>query len=448
MQDKIILGGIVGIGLAVAVVLGFLNGNLALTRFEQYRDDAAFYNDKALLLLDQGSLRDDISHFRKPPLYPAFLAVSYGALGRRPLSAWVTQALLYAISLVLLYRISSLFISGKAAFLPPLAYALFWVGGFYVFKIGSETLAIFLLISIAYIGLLHARAPSKTKSAAWAIAYGLLTLTKPIALYSMPISLVILLAPLRHSISRKNIFQHAAIIITLFAVIVGGWMLRNQYYLNDYQIEQTGHVFWVKGVTSEASYHDLVAYTVAGLFGDYIADAIFPGYADQPLPLVINGRAKRLWAELDARGLSDFEIDKYFHDEGIAKLKDNIFGIGISSIPSIFEINAPTNHRGFSLTHFLTGTHENIPMPLKTLIIISIRVVWLMMLGIVVFGCVRVAQTNPHAWFMAWMMFYFNAMHVLILIPAETRYIAPIIPFYIFFGAYAAWLFKSHAATK
>ncbi|MSR76403.1 MAG: hypothetical protein EXS68_02325 [Candidatus Ryanbacteria bacterium] len=439
MQDKIILGGIIGIGLAVAVVLGFLNGNLALTRFEQYRDDAAFYNEKALLLLDQGSLRDDISHFRKPPLYPAFLAVSYGALGRRPLSTWVTQAFLYVLALVLLYRISLFFLSGKFAFLPPLAYALFWVGGFYVFKIGSETLAIFLLLGITYIGLLHARAPSKTKSAAWAVAYGLLTLTKPIALYSMPISLVLLLVSLRHHMPRKSIFQHAAIIGAFFIVIVGGWMLRNQYYLNDYQIEQTGHVFWVKGVASEASYRDLAAYTVAGLFGDHIADAVFTGYADQPFPLIMNGRAKRLWADLDGRGLSDFEIDKYFHDEGIAKLKDNIFGIGISSIPSIFEINAPTNHRGFSLAHFLTGTHEDIPSLLRILIILTIRVVWLMMLGVVAFGCVRAVQRDVRSWFMVWMVFYFNAMHVLILIPAETRYIAPVIPFYIFFGVYAAW---------
>ncbi len=427
MQKKLVAGGIVVLGLAASVVIGIVGGTLALTDFAQYRDDSRFYNEKAFSLLDQGSFRDDTSEFRKPPIYPLFLAGAYDVLGRRPHSVWLLQAGLLALTILMLLSISRMFFSEPFIYLLPLLFSLAWWELYYVFKIGSDMLAIALLTGGVLLTLRLLGKFSYISAIGWGILFGILILTKPIVLYVMPFLLVVVFWG-----QRRQGFTTLLVVMML----VGGWMTRNQIFFDDYQIEQTGHVVWVRGVLAQASWHDFAAYGVSAVAGDYIADLAFPGYAARPLPSEINGSVKRIWEERRAAGKTDFEIDKEFLAEGIAMLRAHPAGSLVMSVPALVELNAPSNHRGFPMTHFLVGTREHVPTIVKLGLIFLVRGIWLVFLAFTIYGMWdKSIFTDRRLLVLALLLVYFNIMHALVIIPIETRYIAPVVPIYFFFFA-------------
>ncbi|MEK7630435.1 MAG: hypothetical protein AAB417_00170 [Patescibacteria group bacterium] len=430
MQKKLVAAGIVILGLTTSVVVGVVGGTLALSNFSQYRDDSRFYNEKAFSLLDQGSFCDDTSEFRKPPVYSLFLAGAYGTLGRRPHSVWLLQAGLLILTILILLSISRIFFSGPLVYLMPLLFSLAWWELFYVFKIGSDLLAITLLAGGVLLTLRSLGKFSYRGAVAWGLLFAILILTKPVVLYAIPFLLAIAFWEQR---------RQGVVALLMIILLVGGWMARNQILFDDYQIEQTGHIVWVRGVFAQSSWHDFAAYSISAIAGDYVADLVFPGYALRPLPGEINGSVKRIWEEWRTAGKTDFEIDKEFLAQGVAMLRAHPVGSLVMSAPAFFELNAPSNHRGFPMTHFLTGTREHLPIVVKLGLIVLVRGVWFLFLAVVVYGMWDWGiVTDRRLMFLAVLLVYFNIMHALIIIPMETRYLAPVVPIYFFFFARGA----------
>lgn len=430
MQKNLALGCIIFIGLAVSLLVGVLNKKLTLTSFSQYRDDSQYYNEKAFTLLDQGSLRDDLSEFRKPPLYSVFLAVSYSVLGRRPLSAWIMQAVLFAISIMVLYAICKRYFDDNFMYMPPLLLALYWANAFYVFKIGSEMLAITLLLLVVYFMLKYFETQSWKYLALFAFSLSAFILTKPVLLYAVPLLFILIIYEMRHKLNNVRILRDVVIAFTIVFIVVGGWMIRNYIKFHDYQIEQTGHIIWIRGRIAEASYSRIGAYWTASLLGDYVADLAFSGYAQSPLPLAANRDGMRVWIEKKKAGDSPLTINSFFLIDGLEKIRKNLGGIFLTSIPGFFELNAPTNHKGFSLAHFLTDTHPELSSGVRLTIILSIRFFWFVFLYFVIISGLRAYRSDIKWRSILFFIIYFNIIHALVIVPAETRYIAPIMPFY------------------
>ncbi|PJE64605.1 MAG: hypothetical protein COU90_02075 [Candidatus Ryanbacteria bacterium CG10_big_fil_rev_8_21_14_0_10_43_42] len=420
---------------AGSIIIGVTGKTLTLNSFDELRDDAEVYNDQAFALLDEHTLGESLGNFKKPPGYSLFLTIPYGLFGRHLTVAWVAQVLLFIGALFMLWRMSNMLFDRWVAVMPLLGISFFWGITFYVFKMESEILALFLVTLLIY--TLFWKWNEDVfwrKTVACGAVFAFLVLTKPIFLYVVPIIVYFLV---RDTWRRdyKCATIHAAVFITIIALASGGWMIRNYLTTGDYQIEQnTGHIIWGRGGVAELSTREVVAYTTASLFGNLVADYVFPGYAEFPVPSA-NRRyiIDRIHAMRDD-GVADHEINAFFLAGGVEKIRQNPIKYIVTTVPGIFELNALVNHRGFSLVHVFIGTHEEIPRGVKFAIIGMLRTGWLLFLGVAVYGMVQAWKSYDRRWHVfIFLVLYVNIIYALIIAPVEPRFLVPVLPFYFLF---------------
>src|SRR3989344_1984117 len=213
MQKNLILASIIILGIGLSLFIAHLNGNLYRTKLSDYRDDSRFFIEKAEFLLKEGSFRDDLSEFRKPPVYPLFLAVVFSLFGHNPIGIWVVQILLFAVTLVLLYLISRRFFADTIAFVPSLLLALYWGNAYLVFSILSYGPAVFLLVFLVYLTFYYKEQPSLQVLIVWSLILSILILTRPIVLYATPFLVGFLLY--NHLQKSRRIFIGEIMLVTI-----------------------------------------------------------------------------------------------------------------------------------------------------------------------------------------------------------------------------------------
>src|SRR3989344_1055212 len=176
-------------------------------------------------------------HTRRPPGYPLFLA----AFQLLPFEAQttqyaadLTQMILAAISVVLLYRLLRRVATEQAAMWAALFFALEPNSAYYSTLLLSDTLSVFLFMAFVHIFL-----TKKSYSAFFCAGtfLGLSMLVRPITQFFPAVAILFLLYA--QSIQRKTIVQCAAFCIgtLLFAL---PWMIHNKHVADSFDISSSG----------------------------------------------------------------------------------------------------------------------------------------------------------------------------------------------------------------
>ena len=209
-----------------------------------YAADTGQFDDIALNLTKSNgfSLSSGISTAARPPAYPLFLAGIYSLFGQSHLAVKLAQAILGAISCIIIYLIGKEVFNRKIGLWSGTAMALYppliSTAGFIL----SEELAIFLLaISIFFL----TRAVKRKQVSYYILAgifLGLTTLCRPITLL-FPFFLYFILLS---SSYRKREFICISIFLLSMIGTVTPWTIRNYIKFNAFIPGQTdrGVILW------------------------------------------------------------------------------------------------------------------------------------------------------------------------------------------------------------
>lgn len=144
--------------------------------------DSRVYDAWATRILSGDWIGRDVFH--QAPLYPYFIAVMWWIFGRHYLVIYLAQALLMALTVLLVFRI------GRACFTPRVGWAaavlcaLYGTLNFYAMKVLPDTLGVFLHVWLACL-LLEARLTRQWVMAG--VVCGLLIIARPHALLLVPL---------------------------------------------------------------------------------------------------------------------------------------------------------------------------------------------------------------------------------------------------------------------
>ena len=226
---------------------------------------------------------------RRPPLYPLFAAGLFRLAGVEPssgqpyLSVLVAQAVLDALTVLLVYLLARDFAGPKGGLVGAAGYALNFYVIQYTGQFMAETLFTFLLTAalVALGAKARAEPPASWRWALGGLLLGLATLTRPIVLLFPLLASAWLLFRFRRDWRKAAL--PSALAIGAFAAALLPWSVRNQI-----QMEKLVLVSTVGGQTFYHSNH-------SGSNGQWV-----------PLPV-----------PAEAQGLSEGERDSYYYREGL-----------------------------------------------------------------------------------------------------------------------------------
>ncbi|OGZ47400.1 MAG: hypothetical protein A3J54_02330 [Candidatus Ryanbacteria bacterium RIFCSPHIGHO2_02_FULL_45_13b] len=419
---------VIFISCVLSIFTAWGNGFLSHTLFSDWRDDAEYYNARALSLVHTGSLGEEQALFRRPPGYSWFLALVY-FFHESIWAAWTAQIGLFCGILFLLWHISGRFLSGWHAVLPSFFLGMYWGFHVYVFSIGSEMFSVFLLLVFLFFLLRYYDIPFARYIVIAGFAAGLLALTKPVFLYAVPFFLAWLL----YNIRSLKTLRHVIVCFGIVCAMVGGWAFRTYLFFGEAQTERVGHVIYTRALYGTLSWEDIRSHLIASMAGNYIADQLFPGYGLNSVPQRLGVRRMVVYNELRNQGLSPVLAEQRLLGEGISFIKSHSLKFTAGAVPALFDLNTPENFSGFPITPMFVGTREHIPAWQKITIVLFIRVVWFLVLLVCLMGCGKLLWDSSRRTVFSPLFFlilFFNGTHALIIIPAEPRFLVPVLPIY------------------
>jgi len=272
-----------------------------------YAADTGQFDDIALSLTKGNgfSLSSGISTAARPPVYPLFLAGIYSLFGQSHLAVKLAQAILGAISCIIIYLIGKEVFNRKIGLWSGVAMALYppliSTTGFIL----SEELAIFLLaITILFL----TRAMKRKQVSCYILAgifLGLTTLCRPITLL-FPFFLY---PAFLFSSSKRREFVWISILLASMILTITPWTIRNYIKFNVFISGQTGRgvILWA-GTHLPADGPGGMPYGVTSAHKEYKD----PGDGEAFLKV--------------GEGLSAVEADKAYYREGIKNILNNPSG--------------------------------------------------------------------------------------------------------------------------
>jgi len=193
--------------------------------------DAKEYNRLAINVVENHIFSpDSIPPYRqehsRPPLYPLFVAMLYGILGKYPLLVVSAQLMVGTLTVILLFllvlRITA---SEKLSFIASLLFALSPNVSFFSAQLFTETLFSFLLLLAFYFFVTYIQHRKTRHLFISAFALGLSTLTRVVSLY-LPIFLVIFLMYLYGKEISKLVIP-ALLFLAMYYITLSPWYIRN-----------------------------------------------------------------------------------------------------------------------------------------------------------------------------------------------------------------------------
>lgn len=161
------------------------------------------------------------------PLYPFLLAAFFKVLGHGILglqAVRVFQAIISCASILIIFLIAKKFFNSKAAFIASFFYAFYIPNIITTGYFLTETLFAFLLISLVYLSIVFAEAPSKLKFASLGLLYTIATLCRPTVAF-FPVFLLIYC--LYNKIKLKNLIAPFVAFSFIFILFMTPWWVRN-----------------------------------------------------------------------------------------------------------------------------------------------------------------------------------------------------------------------------
>lgn len=160
---------------------------------------------------------------RRPPLYPVFIA-SLLPWGSFPLNVYLAQALIGALSCLVLFEVGELLFGQRAGLIASAWMAIDYVSVRQTVSVMAETLFVFFLI-LSFYCLIRSEKERKNR---WLIGAGILSgaslLTRDVQIFYYPFLMLWFL--LWKESWKSRIYRVSAFVIPLLLVI-GPWILRN-----------------------------------------------------------------------------------------------------------------------------------------------------------------------------------------------------------------------------
>lgn len=219
--------------LAVVARLGFFAAICCETQRFFYDSDSGRYERLALNLLEHRIFSEAAeppfsSGADRTPLYPLFLAITYGLLGHKVYVIVLIQVLMNIITLWLVYRIGVHLFSPFVGIVAAGILAVDVGQVFYSTQVLTEALFGLLFSLAIYFFLLWLDKKGEARYGLYVgILLGLAALCRPVVVY-FPLLLAIMVL-FRF---RKNLFlglRRSGVMIICFALVISPWLLRNYY---------------------------------------------------------------------------------------------------------------------------------------------------------------------------------------------------------------------------
>lgn len=165
----------------------------------------------------------------RTPGYPVFIAFFYAVFGPHPWIVLLAQVVLDSLACALLFATLEKFIPRFAAFLAALGYAFDPFLVFLSVTLMSEVLFVFAcVLGLRFLAIAVERRfepPSLTWVASGAMAFGLASLVRPIAMYLPVILCPFLFVSLRHR--PRLALKVASVFAIVFVATLSPWLARN-----------------------------------------------------------------------------------------------------------------------------------------------------------------------------------------------------------------------------
>ena len=202
---------------------------LAVSSQKALSHDAAEYEATALSILNDGIYGEDKTptSFR-PPLYPSFLALIYRIFGHSYLAVRVVQAILGALTCIVIYFIALELIDRNAALISGLLAAvnISFIKSTEHFL--TELIATFLISLIVFSLIKLKRSSSLSKQAFVGLLAGLIALTRSETLFFLPFVYGVWLCLVcLKKYSLKVFLKNVSVTLCVFLSIISLWTFRN-----------------------------------------------------------------------------------------------------------------------------------------------------------------------------------------------------------------------------
>jgi len=403
----------------------------------------------------------------REPIYPLFLSLIYRIFGESFSIVIMIQILIFAITIILTYKLIIFFTNSRIAFYSSLFTAICPPLANLSSSLMSETLFIFLLIAFAYIFSIAMYHQRKHLLIYCGILLGILSLCKTAMFYFFPFLVGSLLL-----FNRKKIVIQILLVSVPFILVVVPWLARNYYTFGTWKMTapRGGMVLWMRGLKNDYSIEDLKQAAVY-YFSENLGKKIYPDatYKNEAFMrefnAVIKGRRDEdFWREslkkrsftvregviLDAKiislkeaGFTDLEIDTILTTEAIKKINNNPFKYLMQTPLELIKMT--------SFTYLPILNDEQIVMKIesfKTGLVSVIRAITrLIAYPIIVLAFYGIFQYRKE-WKILFPIFliiiYFNLLQGLTF--GFGRHAAPLIPFYIMFATMG--LFKLYESRN
>lgn len=373
----------------------------------------------------------------RPPLYPFLISIFYCLFGDNPNAVRIFQIFLFAGIVILIYLIAEQIFNKRTAQLSSILTVLFPPLGILVGQLFSEIPYIFLFL-LATLFLIYFFKEKKSLFAFLAgVFFGLATLTRAIPLY-LPLFLIIFIF-LYNKFKINELLKKSFILLFVFYLVICPWVIRNYLIFKQPSITDTaGVLFYNRAYRINYSPTEAKYFTSVSLLGDYLTKKIYPDYNYS------FSKFEPHWERRAELGFKDEGViwrspadaddgrDLLLAEAKVVILDHPIKYIGYSFL-EFFRLHTPLI-KEVGIASLFAGTHPEIPDLYKTLIIVSIRFIYLLFFIVVLQAII----VGIRKFSLSWSIFIVLVYSVLVLCSLDTvpRYSIPLYPFYFIFFAF------------
>src|SRR5215831_10341784 len=348
-------------------------------------DSARIYLSAAHLLMDGKGFGDPSFPVYNPPLYPVFIAICLSLFGDDQVSVKIVQAFADSLTIVLVFFVMREIFDFETGLLSAGILSFYPFSTYLTVSIASEPLFTLFLCGFVLSSLYAVRSDRVWYYCTSGVLLGLATLTRATTQFVPVIFLVMLL--LVRMRSRELLFYYAAFCLS-FALVVLPWTVRNYVVLDDFiPVGISGGIVLLQGSSEEF--------------------------------LTIGGKSEMYRTHIPPQVMKPSQNDKFFMRAGLKRYKSHIqtdpFGFMAFMTRKFFRLWYATE----------SGNNHN-------LILLSQLPIYLSALAGLVLAWIK---GKTLAWIPVCIIIYFAVLHWLSL--PLFRYMIPIMPYIIGFGAVA-----------
>jgi len=417
------------------------------------RNDATIYLGLAKNVLEGHGYSDQAivpyaPTMSREPVYPLFLSFLLFILKNNIFLIQVTQAIIYAFTCLIIFKILTLIISnGGTAFKIAMINALFPALPNYTAYLIAETLFAFLLALTVWFLVIAFKKNDLKAYLFSGIFLGLATLTRAVVvLFFSFVILIIIFESLRkyERIFISLIFKQITLFLFGFLIIVLPWMTRNYLVLGKFSISSRGfNTLYVRASKVDLNKKEMKMYALSciseNLAGKYFPGINFSTTGDGYFYQAVQKKNKEY---LNLK-LSAEETDARFREEVTNLIKKRPFKFIAMGVFETIKFN--------SFGHSLLINENYAGGLIKNYTLVSLLRGGLKLFGflIAIFSIVGIILTRKE-WFnwvvISSLILYFNFMQF--FLDSIGRYAVAIIPYYIIVASYGFISFFNKKRNK